>query len=221
MAVRPPRKERFVRLKSLGEQYEWPNIQHRIFDQKTVKVLPEPRRRTQARSYRLKGTLPKKKLTGYQALYYHYLYKMGILPKNRASAGRVPFTLREELYKLEQINAETKLLCVHHIDTEEQLSAYQSSIDARMNTVTAERQSLRNRARTCHDETQAASLREQAATLTGQLSLLRREVKLCEGIRARSQEIPQKLKQAKQEEQKYEQEMMKHEHERGRSRSGR
>lgn len=221
MAVRPFKKERFVRLKSLGEQYEWRNIQRRIFEQKTVKALPEPRRRAPSRSYRLMGALPKRKLTGYRALYYHYLYKMGILPKNRASVGRVPFTLREELYKLEQINAETKLLCVHHIDTAEQLSAYQSSIDARMNTVTAERQSLRNRARTCHDETQAASLREQAATLTGQLSLLRREVKLCEGIRVRSQEIPQKLKQAKQEEQKYEQEMMKHEHERGRSRSGR
>lgn len=204
MAVRPLGKERFVRLKSLGEQYEWQNIQYRIFNQKTTKALPEPRRRAQTHSYWLKGAQPKKKLTGYRALYYHYLYKMGILPKNRASVRRVPFTLREELYKLEQINAETKLLCVHHIDTAEQLSAYQSSIGARMNTVTVERQSLRNRAHTCHDETQAASLREQAATLTGQLSLLRREVKLCEGIRARSQVIPQKLKQAKQEEQKYE-----------------
>ena len=221
MAVRPFKKERFVRLKSLGEQYEWQNIQYRIFNQKTIKALPEPRHRAQSRSFRLKGILPERKLTGYRAMYYHYLYKMGILPKNRASAGRVPFALREDMYKLERISAETKLLCVHHIDTEEQLSAYQSSIEARMNTVTAERQSLRNRARTCHDETQAASLWEQATTLTGQLSVLRREVKLCEGIRARSQEIPQKLKQAKQEEQKYEQEMMKHEHERGRSRSGR
>jgi hypothetical protein len=90
-----------------------------------------------------------------------------------------------------------------------------------MDVVAAERNSLRNRARTCRDETQAAPLREQTATLTGQLSVLRREIKRCEGIRVRSQEIPQKLKQAKQEEQKYEKEMMKHEHERGRSRSGR
>jgi len=221
MAVRPPGKERFVRLKSLGEQYEWPNIQHRIFDQKTVKALPEPRRRAQSRSYRLKGTLPGKKITGYRALYYHYLYKMGILPKNRASAGRVPFALREDMYKLERISAETKLLCTHHIDTAEQLSAYQSSIEARMDTVAAERRSLRNRVRNCRDVNLAVSLREQAAALTGQLSVLRREIKLCEGIRVRSQEIPQKLKQAKQEEQKYEKEMMKHEHERGRSRSGR
>ncbi|MDD2302839.1 MAG: relaxase/mobilization nuclease domain-containing protein [Eubacteriales bacterium] len=221
IAVRPPKKERFVRLKSLGEQYEWRNIQRRIFEQKTIKVLPEPRRMTQTRSYRLKGSLPKKKLTGYRALYYHYLYKMGILPKNRASAKRVPFALREELYKLERINAETKLLCTHHIDTAEQLSAYQSSIEARMDTIAAGRKSLRNRARNCRDDTQAASFREQATELTGQLSILRREVKLCESIRARSEVIPQKLKQAKQEEQDYEKEMVKHEHQRGRGRSGR
>ena len=221
MAVRPPGKERFVRLKSLGEQYEWPNIQHRIFDQKAVKVLPEPRHRAQAHSYRLKDALPKRKLAGYRALYYHYLCKMGILPRNRASTGRVPFALREDMYKLERISAETKLLCTHRIDTAEQLSAYRSSIEARMDTIATERKSLRNRARTCRGEAQAASLREQAAELTGQLSVLRREIKLCEGIRARSQEIPQKLKQAKQEEQQYEKEMMKREHERGRGRSGR
>jgi hypothetical protein len=133
----------------------------------------------------------------------------------------VPFALREDMYKLERISAETKLLCTHHIDTAEQLSAYQSSIEARMDTGAAERRSLRNRVRNCRDVNLAVSLREQAAALTGQLSVLRREIKMCEGIRVRSQEIPLKLKQAKLEEQKYEKEMMKHEHERGRSRSGR
>lgn len=221
LAVRPPGKERFVRLRSLGEQYEWPNIQRRIFSQKTVKVLPGPRHRTQARSYRLKGTLPGKKLTGYRALYYHYLYKMGILPRNRASAVRVSFVLREDLYKLERISAETKLLCTYHIDTAEQLHACQSSIESRMDTITDERKLLRSCARTCRDETLTASLREQASKLTGQISVLRREVKLCEGIQARSLEILQKLKQAKREEHQFDKEMMKNEQQRGRGGPGR
>lgn len=221
MAVRPPGKERFVRLKSLGEQYEWPNIQRRIFEQKTVKALPEPIHRVPTRSYRLKGTLPGKKLTGYRALYYHYLYKMGILPRNQASVVRVPFALREDMYKLERISAETKLLCTHHIDSAEQLSAYQSSIEARIDTIIDERKLLRSHARTCHDKVLTASFKERATELSGQLSTLRREVKLCGGIRARSLEIPQKLKQAEQEEQQYKKEMMKHEHQRGRGGSGR
>ena len=89
--IRPPGKERFVRLKSLGEQYEWPSIQRRIFSQKSVKALPKPRNSAITRSYRMKGTMPKKKITGYRALYFHYLYKMGILPKHRASAGAGAF----------------------------------------------------------------------------------------------------------------------------------
>ena len=216
MAVRPPGKERFVRLKSLGAQYEWVNIQHRIFNQKTVKVLPELSQRIQARGYHLRGVLPRKRITGYRALYYHYLYKMGILPINRASAKRVPFVLREELYKLERISAEVKLLCAHKIDTAEQLGAYQTSIEARITIVSDERKLLRNKTRICHDTSQAALLREQASAFTKQLSILRREVKLCEGIRTRSQEIPKTLKQAKQEEKEYDKEMMKHEQQRRR-----
>ena len=220
MAVRPPGKERFVRLKTLGEQYDWLSIQRRIFSQKTVKALPKPRRSVITRSYRMKGTMPAKKINGYRALYYHYLYKMGILPKHRASVGRVPFALREDLYKLERIGAETKLLCTHRIDTSEQLSAYQSAVETRLEFVTRERQKLRNRARACRYET-AAPLREQASALSNQLSILRKEVKLCEDIRARSMQIPLKLKQASQEKQRYEKEMMKHEHERGRGGSSR
>ena len=221
MAVRPPGKERFVRLKSLGDQYEWQSIQRRIFNQKTVKLFPESQRKKPGRCYQLRGTLPKQKLNGYRALYYHYLYKMGILPKNLTSTGRVSFALRENLYKLERISTETKLLCTHRIDTAEQLSAYLSSIKACMNDVTSERKSLRSRARSCHNTSLATSLRAQATELSGQLSVLRREIKMCESIRSRSMEIPQKLELAKQQEQKYEQEMMKHEHERGRSRSSR
>jgi hypothetical protein len=217
MAIRPPGKDRFVRLKSLGEQYEWLNIQRRIFSQKTVKALPEQRRRTRVKGCWLNGIYPRKKITGYRALYYHYLYKMGILPKNWASAGRVPFVLREDLYKLERISAETKLLCAHHLDTAEQLAAYRSSLEARMNTIAGERRVLRNRIRTCRDDTQTVLLRAQISKLGNQLSKLRRDIKLCEGIRARSVNIPPKLQQAKLEEQKYEQEMMKIEHERGRS----
>ena len=153
--------------------------------------------------------MPAKKLTGYRTLYYHYLYKMGILPKHRASAGRVPFALREDLYKMERIGAEAKLLCTHRIDTAEQLSAYQSSIESRFKITTRERQTFLNRARTCRDNTKAVPLREQASALGVQLAILRKEVKLCEDIRARSVQIPLKLKQAEQEIQRYEKEMMK------------
>ena len=221
LAVRPPGKERFVRLKSLGEQYEWPCIQRRIFNQKTVKALPGPRSKTKSRSYRMKGTMPAKKITGYRALYFHYLYKMGILPKNLAPAGRVPFALREDLYKMERITAEARLLCTHRIDTTEQLSIYQSAVRDRLETLMRERQTLRNRARACRDDIQAMPMREQASALSDQLYILRKEVKLCEDIRVRSLQIPQKLKEAYHENQRCEKEMMKHEHERGRSGSSR
>lgn len=42
---------------------------------------------------------PKKKLTGIQALYYSYLYQMGVLPKR---PRRSPYAVREDIRKLDQ-----------------------------------------------------------------------------------------------------------------------
>ena len=217
IAIRPPQKERFVRLKSLGTEYEWQRIKDRIFEQKTVKALPE-RKPKNYRAYHMHGTFPEKKMKGFRALYFHYLYKMGILPKNRTPVKRASFALREDLYKLEKINAETKLLCNHKIDTSEQLAAYKSSIEARMATINTERKDLHNkvkRAKRSGGNTEHITV--EISDLSGQLALLRKEVRLCDGIKARSEEIPKKLHQAKQEEK----ELMKNEYKRGRGRPGR
>lgn len=217
IAIRPPKKERFVRLKSLGTEYEWQRIKARVFEQKTVKALPE-RKPKNYRAYHIHGTFPKKKLKGFRALYFHYLYKMGILPKNRTPVKRASFALREDLYKLEKINAETKLLCNHKIDTFEQLAAYKSSIEARMATITTERKDLRNKVKSAkRSGGNAEHITVEISDLSGQLALLRKEVRLCDGIKARSEEIPKKLHQAKQEEK----ELMKNEYKRGRGRPGR
>lgn len=93
MAVRPPGKERFVRLKTIGDDYTEESIKQRILQNRTPKkpeALPEPKRKR----HTVKGYFnPKtvRELTDLQALYIQYLYKMGILPKQRASPKRTHF----------------------------------------------------------------------------------------------------------------------------------
>lgn len=123
LAVRPPGKERFVRLRSLGDEYTEEAIKERILENRTPRkpqALPEPR----VRRGRLRGNLKSsKRLTGLQALYIHYLYKMGILPRSCASPKRTHFLLREDLRHLNEIIAQTKLLCAYGIVNAEQLSS--------------------------------------------------------------------------------------------------
>ena len=200
MAVRPPGKERFVRLKTLGDNYSEEAIKQRILQNRNPKhlpSLPEPKRKRCA----FKGSLKTaKKITGLQALYLHYLYKMGILPKHHASSKRTHFLLREDLRYLNELTAQTRLLCKNHISSKEQLFAYQSTVEQKMASLSGERKSLYNRIRRCEDAEQVAACKEQIAGLTRQIGQLRKEVTRCTGILSRSDEIKEKLHRVKQEE---------------------
>lgn len=200
IAVRPPGKERFVRLKTLGDAYTEEAIKQRILQNRSPKrpeALPEPKRK---RLIFKGGYNPKKvrKLTGLQALYFHYLYKMGILPKHSASNKRTHFLLREDIRHMEKITAQTKLLCAHHISSKEQLFAYQSGLEQEMSSLYADRKSLYYNIRQCKDDEQTAKYKEQITGLSKKLSLLRKEVKLCTGIMDRSGEMHEKLFRVKQ-----------------------
>lgn len=200
MAVRPPGKERFVRLKTLGDDYAEEAIKQRILQNRIPKrppPLPEPKRKRCTLKGSVKTT---RKITGLQALYFHYLYKMGILPRYRASNKRTHFLLREDLRHLEEITAQTKLLCAHRISSKEQLFIYHSTVEQEMSALYADRKTSYNRIRRCKDDVQIAACKEQISELSKKLSLLRKEVKLCTGIMSRSEEMKQKLLQIKQEE---------------------
>jgi len=202
MAVRPPGKERFVRLKTLGDDYTEDAIKQRILQNSAPKrpeVLPQPKRKR----YAVKGGFnPQKarKLTGLQALYFHYLYKMGILPKQRASNKRTHFLLREDIRHLEELTAQTRLLCTHRIENKEQLLMYQNRLKQEIATLSDARKSFCHRMRRCKYDTQATEYKQQISELSRKLSLLRKEVKLCTGILSRSEEMTQKLSRIKQEE---------------------
>ncbi len=200
IAVRPQGKERFVRLKTLGDNYAEEAIKQRILQNRNPKrppPLPEPKRKR----YALKGSVKtNKKITGLQALYFHYLYKMGILPRKRASNKRSHFLLREDLRRLEEITAQTKLLCAHRISSKEQLLTYQSTVKQEMSALYAARKAIYNRIRRCKNEEQVSAYKEQIKELSQKLDLLRKEVKLCTGILSRSGEMQEKLARIRQEE---------------------
>lgn len=189
LAVRPSGKERFVRLRSLGDDYTEDALKQRILRNRIPvrqPSLPTPRRRRAV----CKGTLRStRRFSGLQALYIHYLYQMGVLPPFRTSTKRTSFLLREDLRHLAVITAQTKLLCHHHISNTEQLQNYMTVVGMEMRHLVGERKALYNRIRRCKQESQIGAYKEQIAGLSKRLAKLRKEVKLCSGILARSGEM--------------------------------
>ncbi|MGM9627083.1 MAG: relaxase/mobilization nuclease domain-containing protein, partial [Faecousia sp.] len=206
ISVRPPGKERFVRLaRNFGEDYTLDGIRRRILERpRAVRPLAEPAPNT--KHYRVSGNWQScKRVTGFRALYFHYCYLLGVFPKQKTQNQKwLHFLLREDLIKLDAITQEARLLAVHRIDTAEQLSSYQSELESRIADMTSQRKQLCRKLRTVavkSDETVSAEVSTAIATLSRELSQLRREVKLCSDIAVRSGILPERIQKVHEDEQ--------------------
>ena len=208
ISVRPPGKERFVRLaRNLGDEYTLEHIQERIVSHSRGTVLPEVERKAQRTEYR-RDLSRVKKATGFRALYYHYCYLLGFFPQKKPKCNkRVHYLLREDLMKMDVISEEAKLLARCQIDTAEQLSSYHSELEAQIDTMTAKRTALYKSQRTVavkNDTEKLAAVKAEASALSIELKRLRKEVRLCEDIATRSGAIMEKVIKAEEFEQEKE-----------------
>lgn len=208
ISVRPPGKERFVRLaRNLGDEYTLERIQERIVSHSRGTVLPEVERKAQRTEYR-RDLSHVKKATGFRALYYHYCYLLGFFPQKKPKYNkRVHYLLREDLMKMDVISEEAKLLARCQIDTAEQLSSYHSELEAQIETMTAKRTALYKSQRAVAvkaDPEKLTAVKAEASALSKELKRLRKEVRLCEDIATRSGAIMEKVIKAEEFEQEKE-----------------
>lgn len=209
------------RLYKLGEDYTNERILERIKGNSyAVKFSRFAEPQPQVKVCLVKGTLKDaKKISGLRGLYLHYCFKLGILPKNKKqNYARLHYLLKDDLMKMDAITNETRLLCRNHIDTAGQLLSYKGSLETEMQKLTEQRKGLYSQSRKAGGAEKEA-VKAQIFEITGRLRTIRREVRLCEGIEARSDTLKEKLQVIRADENKEKgKELMKHEH---RRRSGR
>lgn len=207
ISVRPPGKERFVRLaRNFGEDYTLEGVRRRILEQtRAARPLPEPA--PKPKHYRMSGNWQScKKVTGFRALYFHYCYLLGVFPREKQqNQKRLHFLLREDLIKLDAVIQEARLLAVNRIDTAQQLSSYQSRLESRMESVTSQRKQLYRKLRTVavkSDEAASVEISIAITALSKELCQLRQEVKLCRDIAMRSGVLPERIQEARKTQRK-------------------
>lgn len=207
ITIRPQGKDRGLKLaRNFGDEYTIEAIRKRILSQeeKTTNVPVQEKRILVLKVRSTIGQTSskrKRKIGGIRGLYLHYCYRLGILPKNRppVSAKQLHFLLREDLIKLDTISKETKLLCHYRIDTAEQLFSLQENLQEQMKQLSDRRKHLRYKGRSIKDEEQMSVLRKENAEISKEIAKLREEVKLCDGIAARSEVVKEKLKIVREE----------------------
>ncbi|RGY91404.1 relaxase [Ruminococcus sp. AM58-7XD] len=205
------------RLYKLGEDYTNERIMERIRENSyAVKFARFTEPQKQIKVYRLKGSLSgARKIGGLRGLYLHYCYKLGILPKGRKqNYAKLHYLLKDDLMKMDAITKEARLFCRCHIDTAEQLLLYQGSLESEKNELTEQRKGLYSLSRKVSGEEKEA-VKTQISDISKRLGEIRKEVRLCEGIAARSGTLKEKLQTVRADEQEIKRkELMKNEHRR-------
>lgn len=184
-ALKAPGMERFVRLKSLGKNYTETAIQEWILKPKKLGHTRQGNMEWNQKQGR-KADAPRKKLTGLQALYYSYLYQMGVLKKR---PPRPSYLVREDIRRLDQRIEEMEFLRKHEITTREQLMHFRTPREEQILSLLKERRRLYRK--------QPDSPRIDG--ITDQLKKLRKEVKMSRQIEKNSLEMEERMRQAEQQ----------------------
>lgn len=215
-AVRSLGAKRAIRLESLGEGYTEEAIKQRLAAQRSgeknissVYHAPLP-----VKHYRLRGrisTVRKKKITGFLALYFRYVYLLRGL-RQRKKVQRVPFPVRQEVIRLERYQAQFRYLYTNHIITATELEQQINSLEWDIHQQTEKRKPFYQERRNTTDEEAKEQCSREIDRQTAALRQLRRELALCRRIQ---EDIPQVSRQVQQvREEKMRKEEPQHEYQR-------
>lgn len=171
--------------------YSLSNLLLRVY-QKKPNHFEEPRF---TKKIVLKGNLKNtKKITGFRALYFRYLYLLGVLPKH-STKQRIHPLIKRDLLKLDQITEEVTFMGKKHINTYEDFFINEKETLSSKNDMEKQRRCLYNKVKRCHDLETKDNLQQQIDSLTTQIKSLRKEVVLYERIKKRSKSMEEKIKQ--------------------------
>lgn len=189
LAVKPSGSSRYVRLKSLGEDYTEDAIRARLAVPRAERQLPQPDKPPRkVKRYRVYAPMPpRKKVKGFHALYLYYVYLLrGKTPKR---SRPVPFTIRQEAAKLRRYQRQFRFLRENRIETVQELSMLHDALQAQIDALTERRKGLYEWRRRGMDVTQELS------AVNERLRQTRRSLNLCRSIEA---DIPRLQTQTQQ-----------------------
>jgi len=185
---------RATRLYRLGENYTGKSVMDRIAEgglsKRAVRYeVPKP----VVKIYRFKGTFQKPRtLTGYRALYSHFLYRMGVLPKNKPRPPRHPI-LWEDVRQVRKYTEQIRLLCRNKIDDSGQLRSFIETTQNCMDDFIRQRTCIQNNLRREKVPEVIEELKAEKTAITAHIAPLRRELRVASEIETQTAKMKEKL----------------------------
>lgn len=178
LRIRPDKSSKFFRMDKLGEGYTYEDIRRRVDENARLRrIIPYV-------PYK-----PREKPKGLYALYIHYCYLLGELPKQKPNNREAYAVIKDDVRRARMYSEEAKLLGRYNINTAGELSLFTEGLSEKFKGFAYERAKLRNKLRRMHDTEAMQWVKDEISKLSLQMSELRKQMKLCEDIAVRSSVI--------------------------------
>ena len=204
VTVLPPGGKRAIRLDSLGDGYTEQDIRRRLAAQREGGAQTAPTMTRTGKRYRVRGkrpTGPKKKITGFQALYLRYLYLLRGTHRKK-NFRRVPFSMRQEVIRLQRYDRQFRYLWTHGLTTAEDLEQRITVLQREIYDGEQQRKPLYRERRDAEDEAYKTQCSAEIDRQTAALREKRRELALCRRILEDVPLVSRQVQQAEAERQK-------------------
>jgi len=188
--VRTVNSKKAVRMYRLGEDNGNEAIRRRIYEQgmdswqRNAEYYHEKKQVRQFTPQRFKycGTFKKaKKHTGLIALYFHYCYLLGYLPKNKQHQPLSP-EMKEAWRRLDRFSEQVRLVSKKELRTLDDVSGFINETDTSIKEVADARQKIYNKLRRCDDDGRRTELLSRRDDCTTLLKQLRKEKRIAQTI---------------------------------------
>ena len=206
-----PNAKRPMRLDNLGKGYSEAEILERIIATRNGIITASPSEMPK-RQYKFRGNIKNvkgKKLKGFVALYFHYLYLFKKIQRKQ-TPQRVSFFMRDEMIKFDRYQKQFKFLFSHGIETGEDLQKYQKDKEAEVEILITRRKKLYEE----RTDESCDEVKDQAKEINTELNELRKEIRLCKAIFKDSYKIAEKKRQALALQKQADKELRENEHKR-------
>lgn len=186
--VRSLNSKKATRLYRLGEAYDRDAIYDRMKDnlrnnpQKAYRLYREFTAKksfgvTIQKAYFVKGNLKNaNKITGLKALYFKYLYMLGVLPKNKKHKPLSP-EMREACRCIDRYSEQVRLICDNRLTDISSVEVFIKNTDSQMELISDYRKMLYRKIKSCHEPTEKTKLVAKRNDCTKVLTKLRKDKK--------------------------------------------
>ena len=198
--IRSVNSKKPTRMYKLGEDYDLPGIERRIFKQDYFDVIDRrsmisgnPFHPAKMRSTVYVGRRSKRKIGGLYGLYLTYCYLLGYLPK-RSNYRPLSPEMREACRMCDKYSEAVRLMARHHIRTEDDVNRFIAASKGELDSLIGERSKIINKLRRAKDPDRIAKFISERTDLTERITKARKDIKTAGFILEHSSKVREEVR---------------------------